>query len=350
MIWEGRWVSNLTGGKIQSAKPTNCEIIKVKQLIKGQQWDPGIINRLFSEEESVATQSIPLSLYDGRDRIRWNLTRSGIYSVKTGYSLLKEMTKNHRPSKFDQNGQSTEPSKEMIWKRLWGLNLKHRIKHFIWKYLNQTLPTNETIATRIGKGCNVCRRCGEEVETIEHLFFFCRNVQDSWKLFPIQWDGCLEHQWNFGRWWGKLQEAAHRNQGSDHIALTANFLWHLWKSRNEVCFNSKVQESHLIVTRAQQEWLEYEEIGKEERSQISDSSPTSLTSDRLPTVEVPGAMCVATCGAVDRTRKKAGMGIVVRDNSRKLTATKAIPLTFSGDRILTEALAIRIGLLFAMEQ
>ena len=57
-----------------------------------------------------------------------------------------------------------------------------------------------------------------------------------------------------------------------------------------------------------------------------------------------------SCRSVDRTRKKVGIGIVVRDNSRKLTATKAIPLTFSGDRILTEALAIRIGLLFAMEQ
>ena len=46
-IWEDRWVSNLTGGKIQSTIPTNWEIITVKQLIMGQQWDPGIINRLF---------------------------------------------------------------------------------------------------------------------------------------------------------------------------------------------------------------------------------------------------------------------------------------------------------------
>lgn len=59
---------------------------------------------------------------------------------------------------------------------------------------------------------------------------------------------------------------------------------------------------------------------------------------------------MSTCGAVDRVRKKAGLGIVVRDNSRKPTATRAIPLTFSGDRILTEALAIRAGLLYAMEK
>nr|XP_027088553.1 uncharacterized protein LOC113709907 [Coffea arabica] len=110
-IWEDRWVTNLLGGKIQLAKPTNCDIIRVKQLIKGQQCDPGINNELFSEEESVAIQSIPLSLYGGRDRMGWNSTGSGIYIIKTGYSLLKEMAKTHKSRKSEYGGQSTELSK-----------------------------------------------------------------------------------------------------------------------------------------------------------------------------------------------------------------------------------------------
>ena len=55
---------------------------------------------------------------------------------------------------------------------MWGLNIKHKIKHFIWNCLKNILPTNEAVSRRIRKGGSERKCCGCEVETIEYMLFF----------------------------------------------------------------------------------------------------------------------------------------------------------------------------------
>ena len=62
------------------------------------------------------------------------------------------------------------------------------------------------------------------------------------------------------------------------------------------------------------------------------------------------AMQIFTNGDADRIRKKAGIGIAVRDDRKKLAATRAIPTDFCGETTVAEALAIRSGLMFAIEK
>ncbi|KAL3525194.1 hypothetical protein ACH5RR_013566 [Cinchona calisaya] len=95
-----------------------------------------------------------------KDRWFWNFTANEQYSMKSGYIPAKERvqrkTKENR--RYGNTSYCLENSE--VWKLLWVLNMKHRIKHFVWKSLNQILPVNEVIFRRIDKRDPVCQRCG----------------------------------------------------------------------------------------------------------------------------------------------------------------------------------------------
>ena len=140
--------------------------------------------------------------------------------------------------------------------------MKHKVKHFIWRCLRHSLPVNEQINKRTRKGSLVCRCCGEKVETIEHMLFFCNNAKTTWKLAPIQWDGLKDMRSNFVRWWEGILGTKKREQGKEHIALTVNILWQIWKARNRKAFDEKDADPRKSVQKAMVEWNEYREAQK----------------------------------------------------------------------------------------
>lgn len=65
------------------------------------------------------------------------------------------------------------------------------------------------------------------METLEHMLLECKRAKEIWKLAPVHWDGIQDLTWNFNNWWVATTEARLRDQGLDHIALTANILWQI---------------------------------------------------------------------------------------------------------------------------
>ena len=51
----------------------------------------------------------------------------------------------------------------------------------------------------------------------------------------------------------------------EHIALTANILWQIWKARNDRMFNNVQQYPLKIIQKAQNEWMEYKEAKDQEK-------------------------------------------------------------------------------------
>ena len=66
---------------------------------------------------------------------------------------------------------------DKIWKQLWKIRIKHKQKLFLWKSLHQVLLGREAIYRRTGKGDLICKLCGENSETVEHVFFQCRKAR-----------------------------------------------------------------------------------------------------------------------------------------------------------------------------
>ena len=116
----------------------------------------------------------------------------------------------------------------------------------MWKCINNALPVKEVIFSRSKKGDPICKACGEGVETVEHVLLNCRQANQVWHIAPTQWGGAKDKQGCFKAWWTEITGAKSRQDGEDHLALTVNILWQVWKSRNEWEFNNK--QRHAMTT------------------------------------------------------------------------------------------------------
>lgn len=349
-IWEDRWIDGLMKGKVMSPKPTECQMHKVSDLIMGNQWNKDIIKALFSKEEAEAIMQIPLSVFQKRDRCKWRYTANGCYSTKCGYIRAKDRLKEMAGVNSPQSNSSSNKERFKIWNQLWSLNIKHKIKHFLWKCLHCILPTNEENFRRTGKGDPLCKCCREEQETVEHILLHCKSREQAWATFPISWDGIKEYNWNFWKWWEQMQEASSRSEGTKHIEIAANFLWQLWKARNEWCFNLAQKEGHRISSKAVEEWLEFSEIGAEDKRTRRDEGQQDSNQSMVVGLMEQHNSIMYTDAGMAQGKAKAGLGIIAKANNGKIHATWAIPHTGAKDAAELEAIAIRTALGKALEE
>ncbi|XP_027091955.1 uncharacterized protein [Coffea arabica] len=164
-----------------------------------------------------------------KDRIYWSKSSTGEYTVKSGYKLAKCIRKKVVYDRSNVESSSSRKCSAQSWSFLWGLNLKQKLKHFIWKYLQNILPVNAIIKARCSKGDHMCFCCGEHLETVDHLLFFCDYAKAIWEVAPI------------------------------------------WKSRNTRQFEAKARDPMTVVQKAVGEWREYQDAQVEEGEPVRGS-------------------------------------------------------------------------------
>ncbi|KAL3509329.1 hypothetical protein ACH5RR_028730 [Cinchona calisaya] len=67
---------------------------------------------------------------------------------------------------------------------------------------------------------------------------------------------------NLERWWEVLIGAADRKEGREHICLTENLLWQIWKEKNSWNLNQKRKLDIQVVQKVLTEWNEFQEARK----------------------------------------------------------------------------------------
>ncbi|KAL3510907.1 hypothetical protein ACH5RR_030308 [Cinchona calisaya] len=144
-------------------------------------------------------EQIPLTLYNRKDRLYWKGTKDGEYSVKSAYAATK-FRQGRRGHREDSRAREACSSRRNlgVWMSLWNMNIKHKLKHFIWICLNQVVPVNEVVFRRSEKDNSFCKCCEESIQTVEHCLFFCQHAKWIWRLVPAQWEGLNDLRGNFG--------------------------------------------------------------------------------------------------------------------------------------------------------
>ena len=63
-----------------------------------------------------------------------------------------------------------------------------------------------------------------------------------------------------------MNQAEAMTKGKERINLIVNILWQIWKARNRTRFEQQKGEAREIIGKAQQEWVEYDEVtGKQKK-------------------------------------------------------------------------------------
>jgi hypothetical protein len=138
-----------------------------------KRWKDDLISNIFLEDEAKMIRSMPLSPFPVEDRLIWRGTRNGVFSVRSAYFLEME-------NLISQRGSSSSPEKRMEWKECWNLNVPNVTKHFLWKALQNLLPTRENLAKKGVLRDTSCPICGLEEETVLHIIWSCPSSKDVW--------------------------------------------------------------------------------------------------------------------------------------------------------------------------
>lgn len=143
-VWTFPWIPTAPSFRPQTKQPTNYSITWVSELMKpgGRGWDKKLIYSIFHKADAEAIVQLPVSIMGEKDKLIWRHSKHGNYTVTSTYWWLA-----HQRDSFDQQPKSSlfRSQEKTMWKRLWGLPVKGKIKHFIWRAYHQILPTGQQL-------------------------------------------------------------------------------------------------------------------------------------------------------------------------------------------------------------
>ncbi|OMO90013.1 reverse transcriptase [Corchorus capsularis] len=147
-VWRDRWI-----GKSSDHMPTPrsgviCSPCPVSALIDNDgHWLIPQLEELFEPEDVYNILCIPLPYRPTPDTLIWSGTTTGQYTVRSGYYAARNML-----------GKQVISREEISvkWRIVWGSLLLPKIKYFLWRLINNILPTKSQLQLRglpIGGNC-----------------------------------------------------------------------------------------------------------------------------------------------------------------------------------------------------
>ncbi|KAM7509219.1 hypothetical protein LguiA_019672 [Lonicera macranthoides] len=134
-IWGCPWLQYPDQPYVQTPPLFEASKVTIDALfILGKlEWDSVLILDMFDDQDCEEILSIILPKTGIGDIWRWVWTPKGNYSVKSGYHLLRANANMvHGPSLTD-------------WSVIWALKLPPKNYNFMWRVLNDNLPTKAAL-------------------------------------------------------------------------------------------------------------------------------------------------------------------------------------------------------------
>jgi hypothetical protein len=176
-LWEDNWLLYQNGYKILTPQNDNNSITKVEDIMllhPQRHWNSAIIDQVFNPSKGDAIKQIPLVREHMEDQLMWPHSKDGIYSVKTGYNLLKHWKDSEEPSTTHDNSNNN------LWKNLWTLQTIPRHKVLLWRIIQEAIPVKSALNHRGITCLSLCPRCLQQEETIDHIFMQCDHATRTW--------------------------------------------------------------------------------------------------------------------------------------------------------------------------
>ncbi|GER32750.1 RNA-directed DNA polymerase (reversetranscriptase)-related family protein [Striga asiatica] len=262
-ISECNWVPGLNGGSPTLKAEINGSLFWVKDLLiaGGLHWDSTLIKALFEERDANLILQINTLNPNVADKWRFSFQGKGKgkFSVKQAYSWL--MKNDRHNSNITECSRMAEGNKRAR-NRCWNLQVMGKVKLFIWQCFSGIIPVSSNLLKRGMDIQLMCRICGEEEETQEHVFFFCGRAKLTWKLAPVKWNRIQQEKMSFKEWWWWISSMNYKEISEARIQLSTYILWWLWRARNLWIFEKKWYSERWIVQAAMKDWLDFKESNK----------------------------------------------------------------------------------------
>nr|XP_027082185.1 uncharacterized protein LOC113704482 [Coffea arabica]XP_027082186.1 uncharacterized protein LOC113704484 [Coffea arabica] len=144
-------------------------------------------------------------------------------------------------------------------------------------------------------------------------------------------------------------EVTDRKEGREHIALTVDILWQIWKARNTVEFEDKERHPMKVITKVVMEWEEYLKSQQpEQQVSISETDIADVQEQRV--VEDTNTLTISVHVGQHLEGLNMGIGITAENRLHQLSAVWLMKERSTGSPILDNLVAIRLALCKLMER
>ncbi|KAL5800553.1 hypothetical protein ACOSQ4_033437 [Xanthoceras sorbifolium] len=164
-IYGDRWIPSPSTFKVYSLITLAPSAVVAVLKSPSGGWNSNLIWSSFLLDEANLILNIPCCSTPHHDTLMWHFSKADLYSVKSGYWVA--MSHKHCfPSCSVTSGSS-------VWQLLWGVKLPSKIKIFLWRGLNNWLPSFATLRNRHIEVMALCPCCKTDAESILHAVWSC---------------------------------------------------------------------------------------------------------------------------------------------------------------------------------
>ncbi|KAG7535395.1 Endonuclease/exonuclease/phosphatase superfamily [Arabidopsis thaliana x Arabidopsis arenosa] len=243
-VWSDHWIPSIPARPAKSRLANPDPNLFVSDLIDPgtKRWKVDKLQDLVSPEDIPAILGLHPNLTFSRDLFIWSHTKSGNYSVKTGYLAAQACRRGDCDLPFQG------PSVTALQAQSWKIPTSRKIKHFIWQSASGCLATCQRLADRHLGTDRTCPKCGTFAETINHVLFECPPAFQAWSLsqipiipnvFPSR---SLFSNLDYLFW--RAKELGGREETLRNFPW---IMWFIWKARNSKVFeNTDIHPSDTI--------------------------------------------------------------------------------------------------------
>jgi hypothetical protein len=203
-------------------------------------WDAELVRDVFWEQDAEIILSLPVN--EGRENfLAWHYDEHGLFTVKSAYKVCRDnmLRRKDRGSAQGGSNQAADP----IWEKIWKTKCPNKVKHFVWRFAQNSHPLRRNLARRgmkLDTKCPVCSRLDEDGG---HLFFKCKLAKHVWCELKLEKE------------WDELKDLANARDVVDQIMkgmeerrlLMFITLWTLWSERNTVREEGRRRSVETIV-------------------------------------------------------------------------------------------------------
>ncbi|KAH9786019.1 reverse transcriptase domain-containing protein [Citrus sinensis] len=316
------WLPDANNGFITSELDESLATATVDSLmVPGQRrWDYDLIADVFNSRDAALILQVPLSVRQDDDCWYWLADPKGQFTVRSCYNLL--------------NSEANVTSSR-VWKRLWGLEVPGKVKHFFWCALMNVLPTVDNLRPRKVEVSPICPICNAENESVLHCLVECLFAQSCWVLSSIGTFGSCSSLFD---WF----EQVFTRCCKDDCNLAVMLCWRLWFNRNDKVWNNHGSQAQSLVNAAGHCLFQWQEA-KRRTFTIAEDILLGHGSVCWGKPPVGWLKCNVDAG-VSRSQGRVSFGGVIRDSGGDFIAAKCQSFPGSFHPREAEALAVREAL------
>lgn len=334
-VWSDNWIPTVPARPAKDKGIYRDPNLYVNHLIDfdTKEWKMDIIHNLVDPEDIPLITCLKPSRAFKTDDYIWVYTKSGQYTVKSGYSIATQGTPIQQ--------ELLEPSITTLQGQVWKLKTSRKIKHFLWQALTGCVSTCSRLMDRHCGTSRSCPRCGATDETICHMLFECPFSSQVWALSHISsTPGQFPSASLFTNFDYLFWRAKENGPPAEHLESFPWIAWYIWKARNEKVFNNKEvlpPETLALALSESKSWSVAQQID----GQGEDAEAPTEVLEHLE--EQRGACWCQIDASWEGTDSKSGFGFMLQALDSKVFGQRCI------NRVLSPLHAEFSALLWAME-